>query len=284
MTTLPPHIGLLVSGPEALAEYNLFVSTLELWHPDAVLYVFTDSETPLIKTPKFGTMHVNQTALDKYKGMRRAEMEATPGVLYDSLWKEYMYEKANVLKWMFESNPALLKHGAWFMDADILHCAPLPIIPDYATLALSPHYIRAADESKFGHFNAGYMWVKDQAFLDIWKAAGHSSRFFEQAALEDVARAAGPSVYSFPPSVNFGWWRMFQSPFSPPDQQKKFSVYRPDSGIGLRYDGQTLQSIHTHWYQRDGSATHAFNQWFIQMSKILKAHKPMQQLIRILNK
>lgn len=279
-----PHIGLLVSGPEALADYNLFVATLELWHPDAVLYVYADSETSITKTPKSGAVHVNPTALDKYKGKRRAEMEATPGSTYDSLFKEYTYEKANVLNWMFETQPTLKTTGAWFMDADILHCAPLPIVPDSATVALSPHYIRTADESKFGHFNAGYMWFKDQALLDIWKAAGHSSRFFEQAALEDVASAAGPTVYSFPPSVNFGWWRMFQSPISPPDQQKKFSVHRPDPGIGLRYDGQTLQSIHTHWFQRDGSSTHVFNQWFTRMSQILKAHKPMQQFMRILNK
>jgi hypothetical protein len=279
-----PHIGLLVSGPEALADYNLFVATLELWHPDAVLYVYADSETVVTKTPKSGALNVKQTALDKYKGKRRSEMEATPGETYDSLFKEYTYEKANVLRWMFEAQPTLKTTGAWFMDADILHCAPLPVIPESATLALSPHYIRAADESKFGHFNAGYMWLKDPVLIDIWKVAGHSSRFFEQAALEDVARAAGSAAYSFPPSVNFGWWRMFQSPFSPPDQQKKFSVYRPDPGIGLRYDGQTLQSIHTHWYQRDSSATHAFNQWFVNMSQILKAHKPMQQFIRILNK
>lgn len=280
----PPHIGLLVSGPEALADYNLFVATLELWHSDAVLFVYADSETPITKTPKSGALHVNQTALDKYKGKRRAEMEATPGTHYDSLFKDYTYEKANVLNWMFETQPALNVSGAWFMDADILHCAPLPNVPDSATLALSPHYIRAADEAKFGHFNAGYIWFKDPALLEIWKAAGHSSRFFEQAALEDVARAAGPAVYSFPPSVNFGWWRMFQSPISPPDQQNKFSIYRPDKGIGLRYNGQTLQSIHTHWYQRDGSHTHMFNHWFVNMSQMLKVHKPMQQFMRILNK
>jgi hypothetical protein len=75
---------------------------------------------------------------------------------------------------------------------------------------------------------------------------------------------------------------MFQSPISPPEQQKKFTVYRPDPGIGMRFDGLQLQSIHTHWYQRDGSITHAFNEWFIRAISILKSHKPMQQFIRIL--
>jgi hypothetical protein len=283
--TTPPHIGLLVSGSDALADYTLFVASLELWHPNAVLYVFTDSETSVTRKPKSGTLHIKQSALDKYKGKRRAEMEASPSSVYDSLFKEYTYEKAAVIEWMFEMQPDLrTSGGAWFMDADILHCAPLPVIPESATIALSPHYIRAADEARFGHFNAGYMWIKDKSLLEVWKAAGHSSRFFEQAALEDVARAAGSSFHAFPPSVNFGWWRMFQAPHAPPDQQKKFTIYRPDPGIGLRFDGNPLQSIHTHWFQRDGSITHQFNDWFVRTCTILKSHKPMQQFMRILTK
>ena len=37
--------------------------------------------------------------------------------------------------------------------------------------------------------------------------------------------AAAAALHEFPPSVNFGWWRMFQAQCSPPDQQKKFSIY-----------------------------------------------------------
>jgi hypothetical protein len=281
MAAAAPHIGLLVSGKEALADYNLFVSTLELWHPNAVLYVFADSETPVTRAPKAGALHIQPAALDAYMGKRRAEMEATGGRVYNSLFKDYTYEKARVLEWMFATGGC--SHGAWFMDADILHCAPLPVIPTGASVALSPHAIRAADEARYGRYNAGFLWLKNPTLLEVWKAAGHTSRFFEQAALEQVALAAKSTAHEFPPSVNFGWWRMYQSPISPPDQQKKFSVFRAEPGIGLRYDGSPLQSIHTHWYQRDGSSTHAFNKWFVQAAAILKAHKPMQQFMRILN-
>lgn len=281
----PPRIGLLVSGPEALADYNLFVATLELWHPDAELFIFTDSSTDVKRAPKSGKVYVKQTALDAYKGKRRSEMEATSGLKYDSLFKDYTYEKAAVLEWMFEvmDTTASASGGAWFMDADIIHTAPLPRIPNDAVVALSPHAIRAADEAKFGHYNAGYMWFKDKSLLEVWKSAGHTSRFFEQAALEHVALEAKAQLYEFHPSVNFGWWRMFQSPLSPPDQQKKFSLFRSEPGIGLRYDGVALQSIHTHWFQRDYSATHAFNDWFVRILGLLKVHKPTQQFLRILN-
>lgn len=277
-----PHIGLLVSGKEALADYNLFVATLELWHPDAVLYVFADSETHITKKPKHGILHLKQSALDVYKGKRRGEMEATPGVVYDSLFKDYTYEKANVLEWMFEVQPDLSTHGAWFMDADIIHTAPLMTIPTESTLVLSPHYIRLGDQAKFGRYNAGYMMMKDPAILNTWRSAGHKSRFFEQAALEDIAIKYSDALYELPASVNFGWWRMFQSSVSPPDQQKKFSIYRSGPGIGIQFEGQPLQSIHTHWYQNDGSATEAFNVWFQNMIGILKRHPPAQTFMRIL--
>jgi hypothetical protein len=282
MTTLPPHIGLLVSGKEALTDYNLFVATLELWHPDAVLYVFTDSETPVTRKPKYGTLHIKQSALDTYKGKRRAEMEATPGRVYDSLFKEYTYEKANVLEWMFEVQPDLRIRGAWFMDADIVHTAPLVQIPPESILVLSPHYIRLGDQAKFGRYNAGYLMMKDPAILDVWRSAGHKSRFFEQAALEDIAIKYSGVLYELPASVNFGWWRMYQASVAPPEQQKKFSIYRPHPGIGLQFEGLPLQSIHTHWYQKDGSATEAFNMWFLHILGILKRHPPAQQFLRIL--
>jgi hypothetical protein len=278
---MAPRIGLLVSGSEALADYNLFVASLELWHPDAELFVFTDSETRVTRMPKHGKLFVKQTALDAYKGRRRMEMEAMSGRTYDSMFKDYTYEKAAVLEWMFDVL-ADNKDGVWFMDADIIHCAPLPVIPEGKKVALSPHAIRTVDEAKFGHYNAGYMWFQDKSLLDVWRTAGHTSRFYEQAALEHVALEAKDQLYEFHSSVNFGWWRMFQSPLSPPDQQKKFSVFRAEPGIGLRYDGVALQSIHTHWYQRDHSATHAFNDWFLHSLSILKVHKPTQQFLRIL--
>ena len=40
-----PHIGLIVTGSEALQDFQIFCSSLEAWHPNAILYVLTDSET-----------------------------------------------------------------------------------------------------------------------------------------------------------------------------------------------------------------------------------------------
>ena len=40
-----PHIALIVTGAESLADLIVFVKTIEVWHPDGTLYVLTDSAT-----------------------------------------------------------------------------------------------------------------------------------------------------------------------------------------------------------------------------------------------
>jgi hypothetical protein len=168
----------------------------------------------------------------------------------------------------------------WFMDADILHLAPLPAVPDTAVLALSPHSIRAADEARFGHYNAGFLWIRDLSLLSIWRGEGHRSTFYEQKPLEHVASSVpAGTLYEFPDTVNFGWWRMFQSAEDPHTIVERFRLYRPDNSVGIRYNGAPLQSIHTHFYRFDKSPTHMFNVWFANFLDKFKVHKPIRRLL-----
>lgn len=255
-----PHIGVIVTGAETLSDFQIFVKTLAMWHTDAELFVLTDAATEshikAIKTPiKIHTRPI----LTKYSGKDRKMMEAMNGEVYTTLWTDFMYEKAAALQWIFETYPTSAG-GAWFMDADITFLAPIQAPPAWATVALSPHYIRTADEMRFGKYNGGYLWMKDPSLLEVWRTAGHSSRFYEQSALEAVSCAAAGGLYEFPIQVNFGWWRMFQSSDAPPVIQSQFSFNRFDKSIGVRYNGVALRSIHTHWCD-DSSITGMFNHW-----------------------
>jgi hypothetical protein len=275
----PQHIGLIVTGENTLKDFKIFARTLELVHPDAVLYIATDSlSAPALRAFKTRlTLHL-RISLDAYTGLDRAAMERRSGSAYATLWTDFMYEKANILEW------ALLEakgSGAWFMDADIAHCASLPVVPDWATVGLSPHYIRDSDASRFGKYNGGFLWMRDASLLAVWRAAGHIARFYEQSALEEVAASAAGGLYEFPPSVNFGWWRMFQAQEAPTQVQARFSIFRVGaSGIGVRYDGAPLQSIHTHFYEHVG-ITGAFNNWIkTYVERIARVHAPAAQWLR----
>ena len=271
-----PHIALIVTGDEAFNDFQVFVKTLEVWHPDAALYIYTDSPTAakisgLRCKP---TLHL-RTAMDAYVGLNRAMMEASAGRKYASLFTDYTYEKAEALRWVLGGEEAAA--GVWFMDADIVHCAPLPSIPTTAEIALSPHMIRAADERMFGKYNAGFFWIKNAALIDVWCAAAPRSRFFEQAPLEEVAAAAAGALHEFPVQVNFGWWRMYQGIEPPHAIQAKFGFNRADRSIGLRFQGAPIQSFHSHMFDRGTGANGAFNKWLDgATAKFAAAHAPLR--------
>lgn len=273
---MAPIFALIVTGEKTFNEFVLWARSVEVWHPDATVYIFTDTETAtlvsLFKTKL--TVHTRH-CLSKYTGFTRADMEARDSSKYNSLWTEFMYEKAEVIRWAFTHHDAATQ-GVWFNDADIVHTAPLPHVPTGKRLALSPHYIRVGDEARFGRFNGGYFWILDPALLDVWIAAAPKSRFYEQAALEDVAASAAAGLYEFPPNVNFGWWRMFQAPTPPTAIIARFGIHRGDRSIGLRYDGAPLQSIHSHMDDRGSGANGAFNKWLNDYTTKLAPHPPMR--------
>jgi len=270
-----PVIALIVTGEKTFQEFTIFVKTLEVWHPDAQLFVFTDGATQPHFTafkckPK---LHI-QTCLDKYTGLNRTDMEARPSSKYNTLWTEFMYEKAEALRWAFKT--VAPENGVWFMDADIVHLAPLPAIQTGALVALSPHYIRDGDARLYGKYNGGYLWFSNPSYTDVWIAGAAKSRFYEQAALEDVAIAATTGLYEFPPQVNFGWWRMFQGSDHANVIQAKFGFNRSDRSVGIRFSNEPLQSIHTHLYDKSNSSNGVFNTWLDTTTTKFASHPPLR--------
>lgn len=157
--------------------------------------------------------------------------------------------------------------GVLFVDSDITFFSPLSdmfpassLISSSSSssshvatppiLGVSPHEIRQQDEALFGRYNGGMLFAAHPVVLWHWRRATHSSRYFDQASIEDVVeemeRAEGPdAVLKFPPHVNYGFWRMFQSPRTVEEEAKRFSIH---AGGGICYQGSPLQSVHTHFF------------------------------------
>lgn len=273
-------IATIATGKRSAKEVTLLVRTLELFQKDAELFILTDSETqPLLPTSSL--IHIRlRSSLDAYSGKSRSDMEALSGRKYSSLFTDFTMEKATVLDWIFAEQPEKAQQsGVWFLDADIALFAPLPVYQAPLTLSLSPHYIRAADERRFGHFNAGMIWLRDTKHLDIWRKATHSSRFFEQASLESVwSSCPEEERQEMPTQMNLGWWRHGQSAEAPSTIEKKLGFQRSSGCMGLKYDGGILQSIHTHW-----SESSAFNTWIKgALLKVQKSHEPAKKFLQVL--
>jgi hypothetical protein len=190
-------------------------------------------------------------------------------------------EKATIMDWVFTMRPEAKETGVWFLDADICLLAPLPKLPTGSRIGLSPHYIRAVDEGRYGHYNAGMIWLRDPALLDIWRKAAYGSRFYEQAALEAVGNSVSAEErVEFPIQDNFGWWRYLQSADPPPVIQGRLGYNRALAGCGLTYEGQALRSLHTHWDEAS-----EFNAWMrTKLEFVGKAHAPAKAFLKSLGR
>jgi hypothetical protein len=282
-------IATLVTGKQAVEDFKIFLYSLQLFvSPLPALHIATDDASlPLLTGLTYHGTREYYTIMNRYTGMDRKEMEAK------GVFKEYTSEKLRVIELAFVH----AKDGVWFFDADICFFGPLPVLPETATVGLSPHYIRKSDTDLYGVYNAGFVWLKDVSWVKVWRDAIPGSRFFEQAALETVASMASSislsvseadgkadaasnknGLYEFDVNHNYGWWRMFQSPHTPAHQKEMFGINRA-VGAGITVENLPLGSVHTHFTQRTG-ITDEFNLFMgRQLSKIEKAHKPAHRLL-----
>ena len=279
---MPPIVATLATN-ECYDDLKLFLSSLSLWYSKAdapTVYIYADSQVAEKIIAEEYHMHiVFCQRLDDYSGLTRQEMEAVSRPNNTTLWYEFQMEKLNLLDWVFESDAeTATRDGVFYLDSDICFFGPLPTPPPTMTVGLSPHYIRPRDEARFGRYNGGFLWFKEQRAVKAWRDACPNSRFHEQAAIECFDEASwSDKVYMFPPQVNYGWWRMFQGSYTASELQAKWSA-----AATIIVDGQPLQSIHTHFYKPGERATLLFNEFVIKKLKAISTPqaKKLLQLIK----
>jgi len=274
----------LATGEKAAQEVLLLLWGIQQYHRDLpTVYLYTDAPTwkyIIQKNTYKGKLHMKD-ALSDYQGLTRLQMEKLPGRRFDTRWTDFMCEKINAMRWAFEESSSL--EGVWFLDADITVLGPLPSLPPGCEVGVSPHYIKTRDEAKFGRYNGGFLWISEPKFLDVWEEATKTSRFFEQAALEDVA-AAAKTVHEFPIQHNFGWWRLWQSEMGSTEMFSQFGFFRGASGIGLTFRGEPVYSIHTHWAEKEDYFINNFNKFILDRLGKLARHKPAAEFLGALKK
>lgn len=283
----PSAIALLLNET-ALDDFQIFMGSLLLWEskpPPLYIYCTTITKSSILQwTDKYPSPIYMKDALNVYKHLNRQEMESMPSKRgLSNLFHDFTQEKCSLMKWALSSLSETEKEGGvLFCDADIVWMGPLPEIPRGYLLGLSPHMIRAHDEEKYGNYNAGFLWMKDTTLPEKWLKACETSRFFEQAALEDIAKdVESAALYLFGPEYNFGWWRLYQSSNSLEEQKKRWTFKRDsqEKHTGLLVDGKPLSCIHTHWKTTD-FVTASFNKFILEKLKVLKTQSKVRKLLQ----
>ena len=272
-----------LSTINSINDLKVFFFTLDLFNTNKPkVYLLCDSQTAKIAPTLYKGEIIIHTDLDKYGDVNRKRMTGQRGVLYKTQWEDFMMEKATIMEIAFEKETAV-----FFFDSDICFMGTLPEIPSTAKIAVSPHMIKPIDEERYGKFNAGFLWTSDNEVPNRWRNASKNSRFYDQAALEDVVKFFQPSeVYHFPVQNNYGWWRMYQASEPSMTQQKAWSMFRNTSipNVGIRITDSPLLSIHTHWSEMTDLATCHFNLFVFNYLFRLGKHPPAAALTKFLQK
>jgi hypothetical protein len=271
-------IATICTGNDAFKDLFLLIKSIELFESSKpILYIATDDKTKsMIESIKYKGSIKIFSIMNTYSDQNRKMMEASHGIKYPTLFHDYTAMKLDILKIALDET----KQPVFFLDCDICLLAPLPALESVIRVGLSPHYIRSHDETLYGRYNAGFVYIADPTVLDIWRSTIYGSRFFEQAALEDVAKSVEPEhLHEFSENHNFGWWRMYQSFKTPAEQIARFGINRK-VGAGITIDNKPLYSIHTHFAERT-STTEAFNIFIItQLIKMEHCHKLAEILLK----
>lgn len=187
-------------------------------------------------------------SLNPYKGKNRAQMEE------DKSWTEFQMMKTVAIDCALELYPDTL-----FLDSDIIICNEIKCIDNTKDLGVSPHFIRKRDTDKFGYYNGGVLWTKNKNVPKDWRKFTETSRYYDQASIEDLARTY--SKFEFNPNYNMSWWRIQQGD---EPASKMVSYFSMNKSRQITYKGNPLGFIHSHFNRKEEQG---FNNLIISLLK-----------------
>jgi hypothetical protein len=239
--------------------------SLSLHHPNAKVICMIDTETNDALnncTPKINLDLDIIINLDNYSGKNRAQMEK------ENIFGEFLMAKANVIE------EAVKKYGdSMMLDTDMIILNKLYVNKE-KDIGVSPHYIVKKDTDIYGYYNSGLIWSKKIEMGEDWKQFNKTSRFFEQAAVEDLVKKY--SYFEFDKSYNFSWWRVGQAEETPQQVIDHLSV----KNNRIYFDKMPLKIVHTHFNSNEYAS---FNNLIKSLLVKANAYKELAIIDRVID-
>jgi hypothetical protein len=264
--TKPSSFSTMCTSNCAFELVGLLLS-LSLFHPNAKVYILTDTKTKQIIseiTPPPKLIINFFIELDNYDGMNRQIME-NKGV-----WSDFQMSKANIIKYALANSSDTL-----LLDSDIIITDVIDDIDNSKDIGVSPHYMRKDITDKYGYFNGGMLWTKNLNVPDKWIEYTKTSRYFDQASIENLSNDF--SYFEFGENYNVQGWRMQLSNEGELNFQSNVTHKLNDK---VYYKNKPLKFIHTHFLDR---RFHKFNQLFIGHFKKANMYKILLIIFRVIH-
>ncbi len=241
--------------------------SLSVFHPNEKMFILCDTKTKEIVdniTPQPRLQITWFIELDKYDGMDRSIMTRK------GIWSDFQMEKANVIKYALRHTTDTL-----FLDSDIILTDCINDIDLSKELGVSPQFITLEHTNKTGFYNGGMLWTKNDNVLNDWIEFTKSSRYFDQASIEDLVKKY--SYFEFGENYNLQCWRLLLS--SESHQQIANHITSIPNGK-LFYKKKPLKFVHTHFLD---NRFEQFNNLIIQHLTNAKMYKMLAIIYRVIH-
>ncbi|MHA2279218.1 MAG: hypothetical protein ACXAC2_25845, partial [Candidatus Kariarchaeaceae archaeon] len=177
------------------AELFGLLLSISAHHNGASVYCAVDTKTKEYienSSPEIDLAINWVVSLDEYSGLDRDAMEKK------GVWSDFQMQKAVVIDEALKREKDTL-----FLDADILLLDTIDDIDKTKQLGVSPHYINKVSTDTFGYYNGGVLWTNQKSVKDDWIEFTKTSRYFDQASIEDLAEKY--DTFEFGENYNFSW-------------------------------------------------------------------------------
>jgi hypothetical protein len=239
--------------------------SLSVYHPNEKMFILCDTKTKAIidnMTPQPRLQITWFVELDKYDGMNRQIMEKK------GIWSDFQMAKSHVIKYALEHVTDTL-----LLDSDIMITDCINDIDMTKEIGVSPQFITQEHINRTGYYNGGMLWTKNKNIPNDWIKFTKTSRYFDQASIEDLAKKY--SYFEFGENYNLQCWRLTLSQESP--QQIANHITSTDK---LYYKNKALKFVHTHFLDK---RFQQFNNLIIQHLSKVKMYKILAIIYRVIH-
>ena len=263
----PSSFCTICTHPAAFELVGLLLS-LSVFHPNAPIIVISDSRTKFLlesitPQPKLQIKWI--IMLNKYSDLSRATMEK------QNIWAEFQMFKAAAIQQALDQHSDTL-----FLDSDIIVTGVISSIDKSKDLGVSPHYMKKEATDKYGYYNGGMLWTKHRDVPRDWLQFTQTSRFFDQASIEDLAKKY--SHFSFGENYNIQGWRIYHHPDGRDAFVNNFSFNETRKQV--YYKNSQIKCIHTHLRDKTFDV---FNNLLFRHFQLAKMYKIVAIMFRVLH-
>ncbi len=242
--------------------------TLSIHHTNEKIYILCDKETKeyIKETTPIPKLKIKWYAnLTRYSLLKRRDMEKM------GIWCDFQLNKMDIIKHAIEKEGDTL-----YLDSDMIILDEISDIQDDKELGLSPQFLNESTMEEIGYYNGGMIWCNNIKIIEDWIFFTQNSRYYDQAALDDVYEIHEKNTFKFSENYNFQYDRLLKGDKINEEIIKNLNV----KNNKILYKNKNVKNLHL----RFNGEMNNIRQLFLLKLKEASLYKELLCIFRLINK